>query len=80
MVIPEDLQLDTKPKGHQRHVGWNSDGAQTLTIQGRLSAGGGIIPSANLNQTINTLLQLLGVIVRAETFGSSAAVQIADGA
>jgi len=80
MVIPEDLQPETKPKGHQCHVGRNSDGTQTLTVQGRLSAGGGRIPSANLNETINALLQLLGVIVRAETLGSSATVQIADGA
>ena len=80
MVIPEALQLETKPRGHQRHVGRNSDGAQTLTVHGRLSAGGGSIRVAGVGETVNALLQLLGVIVRAETLGSSATVQIADGA
>jgi hypothetical protein len=80
MVIPELLHPSMKAKGRQRHVGRNSDGAQTLTVHGRLSAGGGGVRTAEFDETINALLQLPGVIVRAETLGSGASAQIADDA
>lgn len=78
--MPAALHPETKSKRHWYRIGRNSDGAQILTVQARLLAGGRNVWATDLCETSNALLQLLTVLVRAEAVDSGATVQIAHGA
>jgi len=63
---------------HQHHVGQSLDGAQTLTVQGHLPIFGGGVRIGHLDETVNAPLQLLAVLIRADTADRGAAVHIGN--
>lgn len=62
----------------QHNLDWDSKGVQTLTVQGRLASGGGGGGTVLLDEAVNTGLQRLAILVRAEALDTGAAVHAGD--